>query len=73
MLHLRSSIGFSIALSIELHLESFGQLIKSRKKNRQKFWDIQLMTHITPKTWFEGPLWDVLRTSWGNQPSRDIP
>ena len=37
MLHLRSSIGFSIALSIELHLESFCQLINPERKIDKNF------------------------------------
>ena len=53
-------------LSIELFLDRFGQSNKFRKKSKKKFRNIQKMTPIVPKTCFQGPLGDVLRTSLGH-------
>ena len=61
--------GSKYTLSIELLLYGFGQSNKFRKKNKKKFRDIQQITNIVPKTCFEGPLGDVLRTSWGRPES----
>ena len=44
MLNLRSSTG----LNVELLLDRFGQLNKFRKKHKNKFWGIQLITQHDP-------------------------